>query len=90
MKSTEFKVKEKNVSYEAVSDGYDIYLGGKKWISQHEPNIPDTSLSYEENCLKQIEELCSGNDDTTEETISDRISLLESAIEDLASIVGGE
>lgn len=44
-------------SYEILEDGYNIYQNGKKWIAQHEPNIPYPKLSYEENCLMQIKEV---------------------------------
>ena len=37
------------LSYEITEDGYDIYLDGVKWICQHEPYIPDPTLTYEEN-----------------------------------------
>lgn len=49
------------VSYAVVEDGYNIYLGDNEtpWIRQYEPNyIPDRSLSYEENAIKQIEDIC--------------------------------
>lgn len=45
------------LSYEVLENGYDIYLNGKKWMVQHEPNIPFPELSYEENAIKQCEEL---------------------------------
>lgn len=49
----------KSISYQIFSDGYDIYLDGKPWISQRAPyDKPcDKAKSYEENCLAQIEEL---------------------------------
>lgn len=49
----------KSISYQIFSDGYDIYLDGKPWISQREPygKMYDKAKSYEENCLLQIEEL---------------------------------
>ena len=48
------------LSYEITEDGYDIYLDGVKWICQHEPYIPDPTLTYEENALRQCEELDAG------------------------------
>lgn len=49
----------KPIAYEILSDGYEIYLDGKIWISQRgQYSKPvDKSLSYEENCLAQIEEI---------------------------------
>lgn len=48
------------LAYEITEDGYDIYLNGGKWICQHEPYIPDPTLTYEENALRQCEELDEG------------------------------
>ena len=58
MKQTEYKFDGKLVSYDILNDGYKIYLDGTEWIQQEEPLIPYPNLSYEEGCLKQIEELC--------------------------------
>lgn len=52
------------ISYEVGDDGYDIYLSGRKWITQHEPYIPYPNLSYEESCKKHIEEILSGQEKT--------------------------
>lgn len=47
------------IEYEILKNGYDIYLGGKIWITQHDEYskvlVPDGT--FEENCLKQIEEI---------------------------------
>lgn len=49
----------KPISYEVISDGYEIYLDGILWIRQRGENGKPISLfkSYEENCLMQIEEI---------------------------------
>ena len=47
-----------NVTYEIVSDGYNIYLNGALWIKQYEPYIPNRDLTYEENAIAQIEDIC--------------------------------
>ena len=57
MTKTDYKIDGKEVSYEVTEDGYDIYLGKTKWISQREPYIPYPELSYEKGCLQQIEEV---------------------------------
>lgn len=57
MNNTEYKIKDKQVTYAVTEDGYDIYLDGKRWIAQHEPNIPYPELGYKGSCLKQIDEL---------------------------------
>ena len=76
-----------NISYKIVENGYEIYLDGKLWITQYEPYAHpyDNSKSYEENCLLQIEELTAPIEpDMTEQ----RISELEDAVIELASLVG--
>ena len=50
---------EKKIEYEILENGYNIYLGGNLWITQHDqyahPLIPDGT--FEQNCLAQIEEI---------------------------------
>lgn len=51
-------IDNQKVFYEILSNGYNIYLGNQLWIMQYEPDyIPDKTLSYEENAIKQIDEL---------------------------------
>ncbi len=76
MKTTNYIIDEKTVSYDISEDGYDIYLGGQKWITQYEPYIPYPNLSYEESCLKQIEEICKVKEPQEDET-QQRLSALE-------------
>ena len=59
MINTDKTIDGKTISYEILDDGYDIYLDGAIWITQHEPygHPMDSSKSYEENCLLKIEEL---------------------------------
>ena len=76
-----------NISYKILDNGYEIYLDGKLWITQYEPygKPMDKNKSYEENCLMQIEELTAPIEpDMTEQRISD----LEDAVIELASLVG--
>lgn len=58
--NTNFKFNDKEISYNITNDGYDIYLDGELWIGQHgDLGKPiDSTKSYEENCLAQIEGLC--------------------------------
>lgn len=78
MKTTDYKYDNKPISYEVTEDGYDIYLGGEKWISQHEQlgKPVDKNKSYEENCLAQIEEICNPPE-PKEDEIQQRLSVLE-------------
>lgn len=59
MINTEKTVNGQALSYEIGTDGYDIYLEGKIWITQHGKygKPVDKTKSYEANCLAQIEEL---------------------------------
>ena len=67
-----------SITYKILNNGYEIYLDGKLWVSQIEPYIPYPSLSYEEGCLKQIEEICSESSITGEhEDMLNRISALQ-------------
>lgn len=57
MTKTDYKYYGKDVSYEILDNGYNIYLDGALYITQPEPYIPYPTLGYEGSCLKQIEEL---------------------------------
>lgn len=78
-----------SISYKIVENGYEIYLDGKLWITQYEPygHPMDSSKSYEENCLLQIEELTTPVEPIPDPT-EQRISELEDAVIELASLVG--
>ena len=59
MTNTDKTFAKQAISYEIFEDGYEIYLDGVLWIKQRgQYGKPiDKELSYEENCLAQIEEL---------------------------------
>ena len=59
MTTTDKTYTGKPIAYEILSDGYMIYLDGKAWIKQRgDYGKPmDSSKSYEENCLLQIEDI---------------------------------
>ena len=63
-----------NLTYKIKENGYEIYKDGNLWISQYEPYIPNPNLSYEENAIKQIEEL---NNPIIDETLESRVNILE-------------
>ena len=63
-----------NLTYEIKENGYEIYKDGNLWISQYDPYIPNPSISYEENAIKQIEEL---NNPIIDETLESRVNILE-------------
>ena len=45
------------LSYEVFEDGYEIFLHGDRWMVQHEPNIPNHEMTYEENAIWHCEQL---------------------------------
>ena len=57
MTNTDKTINGQSISYEIFDDGYEIYLDGTLWIKQRgEYSKPiDKELSFEENCLAQIE-----------------------------------
>lgn len=51
--------KDTDYFYEVVEDGYDIFQGEIKIITQHDPygKVFDPNGSYEENCLLQLDQM---------------------------------
>ena len=80
MTKTEYKINNQELSYEVVENGYKIYLGGKLWITQYEPFIPNPELSYEENALAQIEELAKPTEE--EQSLKEQVAALEQQLTD--------
>lgn len=39
------------LSYEVFEYGYEIFLHGNRWMVQHEPDIPNHEMTYEENAI---------------------------------------
>ena len=92
MKTTNYSIDNKQVSYEVIENGYKIYLDGKQWIHQYEPYIPNPSISYEENAIAQIEELVAmhenaKNEQMEKEALIEQVKLQDEAINELASLV---
>ena len=94
MKTTNYSIDNKSISYEVTTNGYRIFLDGKAWIEQSEPHIPYPKLSYEEGCLKQIEDLYNGYQASLQEkqeqaSIQDQITDIELAIAELYELQQG-
>lgn len=82
------------ISYEILENGYLINLDGKPWVKQIEPHIPFKGVSYEESCLKQIDEIVEGHENPTpvNETIlnpNDEITEMQLAIAELYEMILG-
>ena len=92
MTNTNKTINGQVIDYEIFEDGYEIYLDGILWVIQRgEYSKPiNKELSYEENCLAQIEEITTvvelsnpyGIDDTTYNNIIDdyTVSLVEGGL----------
>ena len=92
MKTTNYSIDNKQVSYEVTDNGYKIYLDGQLWIHQYEPYIPNPSISYEENAIAQMEELVAmhenaKNEQIEKEQLIEQVKLQDEAINELASLV---
>ena len=89
MKTTDYTINNQIVSYSIEENGYTIYLGDKPWISQSGAYIPYPDLSYEEGCLKQIEEIYNGFANAQEEikTKEDKITELENKVQALTDCI---
>ena len=88
MKTTNYSIDNKQVSYEVTDNGYKIFLDGQLWIHQYEPFIPDKSKSYEENAIAQMEELYNGYQASLQEkqeqaSIQEQITNLELAMAEI-------
>lgn len=66
MISTDKTYDNKPIAYEVLENGYMIYLDGRPWVDQREPygKPMDSSKSYEENCLLQIEDITKPSEET--------------------------
>lgn len=65
-----------DITYEILENGYRINLNGRPWIEQIEPAIPYPELSYEESCLKQIDDICKQHEEA-EKAKQEQVSLQE-------------
>lgn len=80
MKTTEYKINNQELAYEVVDNGYKIYKGGRLWIKQLEPYIPNPTLSYEENALAQIEALATSESEN--KSLQEQVAALEQQLTD--------
>lgn len=90
MKTTDFKFNGSPLSYELKDNGYIIYNDGQPWIKQLDDENGqfgkpiDKNKSYEENCLAQIEELCTVPEPTPDSSASADVETLKAQVEYLA------
>lgn len=100
MNNTDIIVDGKKVTYEILEDGYKIYLEGRPWIHQYEPFIPHPANSYEESCIKHLEEIREAQKKTGSENnipqeeqiaaIQEKVNMLTEAIMEMSADVYGE
>ena len=69
------------ITYEILENGYEIKLDGKLWITQDTTNLPYPNLTLEECCLKQIDDICTPQEEAI--SLQDQITDIELAIAEL-------
>ena len=69
------------ITYEILENGYEIKLDGKLWITQDTTNLPYPNLTLEECCLKQIDDICTPQEEAV--SLQDQITNLELAIAEI-------
>ena len=69
------------ITYEILENGYEIKLDGKLWITQDVTNLPYPNLTLEECCLKQIDDICTPQEEAV--SLQDQITNLELAIAEI-------
>ena len=75
--------------YEVFNDGYDIYKDNALLISQREPygKPIDNQLTFEENCLMQLENLTDEERLSDEMSLEDKVEMLTQTIQELLTTV---
>ena len=69
------------ITYEILENGYAIKLDGKLWITQDTTNLPYPNLTLEECCLKQIDDICTPQEEAV--SLQDQITNLELAMAEI-------
>ena len=69
------------ITYEILENGYRINLDGKLWITQDTTNLPYPNLTLEECCLKQIDDICTPQEEAV--SLQDQITNLELAMAEI-------
>ena len=75
--------------YEVFNDGYDIYKDNALLISQREPygKPIDNQLTFEENCLMQLENITNEEQISDEMSLEDKVEMLTQTIQELLTTV---
>ena len=75
--------------YEVFNDGYDIYKDNVLLISQREPygKPIDNQLTFEENCLMQLENITNEEQISDEMSLEDKVEMLTQTIQELLTTV---
>ena len=69
------------ITYEILENRYEIKLDGKLWITQDTTNLPYPNLTLEECCLKQIDDICTPQEEAV--SLQDQITNLELAMAEI-------
>ena len=75
--------------YELFNDGYDIYKDNALLISQREPygKPIDNQLTFEENCLMQLENITDEEQISDEMSLEDKVEMLTQTLQELLTTV---
>ena len=75
--------------YEVFNDGYDIYKDNALLISQREPygKPIDNQLTFEENCLMQLENITAEEKLSDEMSLEDKVEMLTQTLQELLTTV---
>ena len=75
--------------YEVFNDGYDIYKDNVLLISQREPygKPIDNQLTFEENCLMQLENITNEEQISDEMSLEDKVEMLTQTLQELLTTV---
>lgn len=75
--------------YEVFNDGYDIYKDNVLLISQREPygKPIDNQLTFEENCLMQLENITNEERLSDEMSLEDKVEMLTQTLQELLTTV---
>ena len=75
--------------YELFNDGYDIYKDNALLISQREPygKPIDNQLTFEENCLMQLENITDEERLSDEMSLEDKVEMLTKTLQELLTTV---
>lgn len=89
-------IKNRIYTYRITDNGYFIDVDNRPMYHQYEPFIPNHNLSYEENAIKQIQEIIENENASVEQAntiekqiadLKDGISTNQGGVDELGNVV---